>query len=171
MMTVSERKHFGLTPLSLEVQPLARKMLGKRGFDSIVLIEKWKDIVGEDLSSGVFPDKISYPNGKRTDGTLHVKVAGGAFATLLEHRQKILLDRINTFLGYPAISSLRISQTTALVSLPQKEPERPQQLSKERGLELCEKLRKIDDEELKEHLYEVGKMILLKELANPDGND
>ena len=170
-MTVSERKHFGLNPLSLEVQPLARKILGKRGFDSIVLIQKWKDIVGEELSLGVFPDKVSYPKGKRTDGTLHVKVAGGAFATLLEHRQKILLDRVNTFLGYPAISSLRISQTTALVSLPPEAPEKPQQLSKEQGQQLSEKLKVIADEELKEHLYEVGKMILLKELAKPDGND
>ena len=170
-MTDTQRKHFGLTPLSLEVQPLARKVLGKRGFDSIVLIQKWKDIVGEDLSLGVFPDKVSYPKGQRTDGTLYVKVAGGAFATLLEHRQKILLDRINTFLGYPAISFLRISQTTALVSLPKEQPERPQRLSKEQGQRLSEKLERIDDTELKEHLYEVGKMILLKELANPDGND
>ena len=170
-MVSSERKHFGLTPLSLEVQPLARKILGKRGFDSIVLIQKWKDIVGLELSVGVFPDKISYPRGNRTNGTLYVKVAGGAFATLLEHRQKILLDRINTFLGYPAISSLRISQTTALACFPEKEASKEQPLPKEQEEKLLKKLGIIEDEELKEHLYEVGKMILLKELANPDGND
>ena len=120
---------------------------------------------------GVFPEKVSYPKGKRIDGTLHVKVAGGAFATLLEHRQKILLDRINTFLGYPAISSLRISQTTGLVPPAKEEPEKPANLSEKQGRQLSEKLKTIQDEELKEHLYEVGKMILLKELANPDGND
>ena len=170
-MVSSERTHSGLSPIGLELQPLVRKVLGKRGFDSVTLIQKWKDVVGEELSLGVFPEKITYPQGGRMNGTLCVKVAGGAFATLLEHRKKILIDRINTFLGYPAVSSLRISQTMEQVRISQRDPEKPQILSKERGEALLKKLENIQDEEMKEHLYEVGKMILLKELAKPEGSD
>ena len=170
-MGSSERTHLGLSPIGLELQPLVRKVLGKRGFDSVTLIQKWKDVVGDELSQGVFPEKITFPNGGRVNGTLCVKVAGGAFATLLEHKKKILLDRINTFLGYPAVSSLRISQTTAQVQISKEEPEKLQSLSKKKENELLEKLKTVPDEEMKEHLYEVGKMILLKELAKPDGSD
>lgn len=170
-MVSPERTHLGLSPIGLELQPLVRKVLGKRGFDSITLIQKWKDVVGEELSQGVFPEKINYPKGGRTNGTLCVKVAGGAFAILLEHKKKILLGRINTFLGYPAVTSLHISQTMAQTKLPKEEPEKPKPLSKEEGEALLKKLESVQDEELKKHLYEVGKMILLKELAKPDGSD
>ena len=87
-MTDMPRRGFGCQPLINDLKEWTRPLLGKRGFSCVDIIERWADVVGADLSRGVRPEKIAYPHGKRSDGTLHVVCQGGAFATLLEHRKK-----------------------------------------------------------------------------------
>ena len=157
-----ERRTSGLTPIGVDMRNLAKNVLGKRGFSNVDLIAHWPEIIGENLAKAVKPDKITYPKNDRINGTLYVRVQGGAFATLFEHQKNIILDKINTFLGYSALSNVKIQQDV------QVNFEKPVEKIIERQLtdnqeELLQKSTDgIADENLKKQLYEIGKKLFLK---------
>ena len=157
-----ERRMGGLMPIGVDMRVLAKNVLGKRGFSNVDLIAHWADIVGENLADAVKPDKITYPKNDRANGTLFVRVQGGAFATLLEHQKDVVLDKINTFLGYNALSEIKIRQDAQIELKPVKVKEEQKKLTAEQEEILQEKIEKITDEELKRQLYEVGKKLFLK---------
>lgn len=162
-MTDMPRRGFGCQPLINDLKEWTRPLLGKRGFSCVDIIERWADVVGADLSRGVRPEKIAYPHGKRSDGTLHVACQGGAFATLLEHRKKIVLERINTFLGYAAVCDIKIRQGAFCQAKPDvpKTVERPLPETVVRSLR--EKVENIADEHLQQAVFRLGEAIFQKE--------
>ena len=159
---IKERKHCGLTPIGLDARDLAKNILGKRGFSNTDLIAHWADVVGEKLATAVKPDKITYPKNERANGTLYVRVQGGAFATLLEHQKNIILDKVNTFLGYDALSNIKIQQDIQVELKKPSEPPKEKQLTEAQEKILQERIAGITDETLKKQLYEVGKKLFLK---------
>ena len=158
---ITERRNTGLMPIGMDTRQLAKDILGKRGFSNVDLIARWADVVGENFADAVKPDKITYPRGERANGTLHVRVQSGAFAILLEHQKNVILDRINTFLGYDAVNSIKIQQD-AQIEL--KTPDKAIQkiLTSEQEEILQERVKDITDENLKKTLYEIGKKLFLK---------
>ena len=149
------RTYEGLDNLTREVQKLARPLLGQHGFTQVELITHWSDIMGSELAIGVKPVKLTFPAKDRMNGTLHVRTAGGAFAMLLEHQKGRIMERINTYFGYPAISNLKIEQGG--VRLPHEtetEPEWP--LSEEELAPLLEKVNTISDDALRQKTLEIG---------------
>ncbi len=156
------RHHFGLMPLSLELGHIAKEVLGKHGFSNVDLLAHWDDIIGFELAQGMKPDKITYPKDKRQGGTLHVRVAAGAFAIVIEHQKKIILDKINTFMGYDAISDIKIKQNLMQIKPVAKTLSPPKELTAQQEEILQSKIADIKDETLKEKLYQIGKSIFLK---------
>ncbi len=71
------------------------------------LIQDWPVIVGTYLSLNTRPVKITFPTGKKGNGTLLLAVHGG-FATEVQHMEPVLLEKINTYFGYQAVQRLRI---------------------------------------------------------------
>ena len=157
-----ERRTGGLMPIGVDMRSFAKNVLGKRGFSNVDLITHWADIVGENLADAVKPDKITYPKGDRANGTLYVRVQGGAFATLLEHQKNVVLDKINTFLGYNALTEIKIKQDAQIELKSLKVKEEQKDLTEEQEEILQKKIEEITDEELKKRLYEVGKKLFLK---------
>ena len=104
------RTYEGLAPLTREVQAITRPILGRRGFAEVDILGSWEDIVGPDLARGILPEKLAFEKNKRINGTLYVKSAGGAFATLFEFQKQRVMERINGFFGYPAVSQIKIRQ-------------------------------------------------------------
>lgn len=161
-MTDSPRRQNGPVLLCFDLKALTRQALGKRGFAATDLIERWSDVVGTELSQGVRPNKITYPKGARANGTLHVKVMGGAFATLLEHRKKYILEKINTFLGYVAVTDIKMTQGAFLASKVSPKAPSPRELTPEEEEILQNRVKEIEDKELKKAVYDLGKTIFLK---------
>ena len=155
------RSGFGPMPLSSQLSVLAKKLLGKRGFSNTDLLLHWNDVIGSDLSKFVKPDKITYSQSKTGGAVLHVRVGTGSFAVVVEHQKKILLQRINTFLGYDAIRDIKIRQDLIELPAPSKKAQ-AKNLTPEQEAILQEKLANIQDENMKEKLYEIGKAIFLK---------
>ena len=83
------RTYQGLAPLTQEVKKIVQPILKKHGFVSADILTYWTDIVGEDLALGVLPDKLVFKGNDRTNGTLVVKSAGGAFALLFQQKKLI----------------------------------------------------------------------------------
>jgi hypothetical protein len=75
----------------------------RAGFADPTLILRWNDIVGPDIARFAEPLKLSEgPSG----GTLTLR-AEPAAAVFLQHQTRALCDRINAFLGRPAVAKLR----------------------------------------------------------------
>ena len=95
----------GPRPLAATVGGLAKKTLGKRGFAEAGLVTGWEGIVGLELAASCWPDRLSFPPGRRDGGTLRIRVSGG-FALELQHMEPQLLERINGHFGYRAIERI-----------------------------------------------------------------
>lgn len=87
------------------VNPIAKK----RGIIHGKIILEWEKIVGPQYATYCAPLKIAFRQGYRTYGTLHLKV-NPSHALLLTHSQDLILEKVNTFFGYPAVGALKIMQ-------------------------------------------------------------
>ena len=89
-------------------RPLAevlRKTLGdafaKKGFASVELVTRWREIVGPEIALHSQPEKIQWPRAPvereaRQPGTLWLKVEGPA-AIEIQHLAGVIAERVNQF--------------------------------------------------------------------------
>lgn len=154
------RNYEGLAPLTKEVRQITKPILGKHGFIEIDILSSWDEIVGQDLAKGILPERISFSANSRVNGTLYVKASGGAFAMLFEHQKSRVLERINTYFGYPALSQIKIKQGALKLKSTPTTPS--QHLTPDQEQDLQNKLRSISDPDLHDRLYSIGKLSLLK---------
>lgn len=103
-----------LQSLSKMVLPLAKRLLGKKGFIEVDIITNWAKIVGNDLAQYSFPQSISFRRDEKNNGILHLMVPSGAFALEIKHRETRIISQINTYFGYNAVCSLKIIQNNEL---------------------------------------------------------
>ena len=157
------RRQAALVPINVDFRHLAKDILGKRGFSNVDLIARWADVVGEQLADAVKPDKIVYSNNQRANGTLCVRVQNGAFAMILEHQKNIVLDKVNTFLGYTAVSNIKIQQDSQIQLKPKKKIVEKKEISEEQENILQRQIDGIKDENLREKIYQIGKQLFLKD--------
>lgn len=100
----------GLTSFGANIEDLTKKLLGKNGFLYADILQNWSQIVGEDLASHSFPERIDFSKDMRTNGTLYLQVSSGAFAVEIEHKKPLILEKINTYFGYQAVNQIKIVQ-------------------------------------------------------------
>jgi hypothetical protein len=154
---VTEERRGSLRAIAAEVPKIAGAVLGKRGFGEAQLVAQWPAIIGETLAEGVSPDKLSFPRGERRDGTLHLRVAPG-LALEVQHREPVLIERINAFFGYRAVARLALKQgPPPAVEAP---PPRPRPLAADERRLLEQRLAAIDEGELKAALRRLGEAVL-----------
>ncbi len=104
------------------VPQLTRKSFEKFGFSTAALIMDWSRIAGQDLAAYTVPERVSWPRAPsdpieadpenpatRPGATLYLRV-DPARALDVEYRARQIVERINTFFGYRAISGLRLVQ-------------------------------------------------------------
>ena len=155
------RKYEGLAVLTKELDAITKGVMRERGFVGIDLITHWAEIVGPDLSKGVVPMRLTFPLKKRSNGVLHVRVAAGAFALLFEHQKNRVIERINTYFGYPAVDDVRLVQGG--VKLPEPEPEEVEwPLGDDEVQDLLKKVDVIEDDALRAKAFELGVAIIQK---------
>lgn len=161
-----EERMQGLHPVSLGIRKVVKPLVKKNGLMSSDVILNWEDIVGSDLSIGVHPDRISYPKGKQTDGTLLVTAKNGSYALLFEYRKEQVVQKINRIFGYKAVKGVRISQSSGARF--KKEPlsnkkETPLHEISDQEMGFIENaVKEVEDKELKALLERLGKSILSK---------
>jgi hypothetical protein len=86
------------------LDPAARR----RGLAEAKLLTEWPSIVGPGLAARCQPVRLSQRS-DRPGGVLLLHVAGPA-ALELQHSEPQVLERINGFFGYPAVSRLQLIQ-------------------------------------------------------------
>jgi hypothetical protein len=89
---------------------VAGDALKKRGFGEFKILNDWERVVGAHLARLSTPIKIVFERGKNTNGALHIQVASSV-APEIQHLQPIILERIASYFGYPAVGRLVLQQT------------------------------------------------------------
>ena len=151
------RKRF--RAIGVNIEKIVKPIFGRRGFGGAAIVNSWVEVVGSVLARHTFPEQISYPNGSRLDGTLHLRVNSSAMALELQHLAPQLQDKINTYFGYRAISRIKIVQgPIPETETEEKKKRRP--LHAEEKDKLEQSLKIISDPELKAALSKLGSSII-----------
>lgn len=158
-----QRKANGLSSISQTILPFAKRILGKKGFVEVDILTNWHKIAGDELADYSFPQKIDFRRGEKTNGILHLCVPTGAFALEIQHREKFILEKINTYFGYCAVSGLKIIQNNDL-TLEDMKKNNPPQAEKNLVTPDEENYIKslagdVNNSELKEILVKLGKSV------------
>lgn len=114
------------------------------GFVQASIVSRWGEIVGDRYAKVSSPESIRFPAGRKSDGVLTLLVQG-AHAPLMQHLGPLIIERVNRFFGYQAVSRLSFRQG-APVGKP--EPRRRPEL-RPVPREMGEGLREIADPELR----------------------
>ena len=121
------------------------------GFVQGAVVSRWPEIVGERYAKVSTPESIRFPTGKKSGGTLTLTVEG-AHAPLMQHLGPMIIERVNRFFGYEAISKLAFRQGRVMNAEPT--PQRPVAAAVPK--ELGEGLREIADPELRACLESIA---------------
>lgn len=88
---------------------VGRQSFRRFGFVEASVVARWPDVVGPELARITNPESIRFPQGKRSGGTLTLAVSG-ARAPLVQHAEPNILEKVNRFFGYGAVSRVAIRQ-------------------------------------------------------------
>jgi hypothetical protein len=86
-------------PLADDAGTLARSALGRAGFSDPTLVLRWAELAGPETARLTRPLRLN-------DGVLTL-MAEPAAAVFLQHESRVLKERINTYLGRPAVARVR----------------------------------------------------------------
>ncbi len=93
--------------LSRTASTLVSKALRAKGFAEAEVVTRWGRIVGPELARSTVPVRLAFPRGERRGATLHVR-AESAFAPVLQQRSGVVIELVNRYLGYAAVSRLEV---------------------------------------------------------------
>jgi hypothetical protein len=99
------------------LDPVART----RGFATTALLSEWPAIVGQELAQFTMPDRVVWPMRRkdeaanntptrRAEGATLVLRVEGARGIEVQHRAGQILERVNLYFGYRAVTEMRILQ-------------------------------------------------------------
>jgi len=92
------------------IEPLTKPVLKEHGLAGSRIMAEWSNIVGAELAERCMPERLTFPQGKKTDGTLAIAAQNG-FAPYLQQMQPVLLERLASYFGYKAVVRINISHT------------------------------------------------------------
>lgn len=152
-------RRWQMRTFSNTLDKLTKPLFGRRGFQDPALINQWETLAGSVLAQHTSPEKITYPDGHRRDGTLHLIIDSSSLAIELQHLEPQLLERVNTFFGYRAVARLKITQ--GIIKERRKDaPGGPKPLSEDEKRSLEQRVDSVEDPKLRKALKSLGESIV-----------
>lgn len=144
--------------LGLYTQKIVKPVFKARGLMEGKILTHWSQIVGEKFADLALPEKITFPKGQRSGGTLHLTVTSSG-SLLLHSVSDLIIERVNTFFGYNALSKLYM--THGLIPSQKLPPKVLPVLSQQDKEQIEGHTQHIPDRELKECLMNLGTALSL----------
>jgi len=157
-------------PLAELIDNCLAPALAAQGFAGRSVVTFWPEIVGERLAERTRPLKIDWPRRRNGPGetadpaTLVVRVEG-AFALELQQLGPIVLERVNTHLGWRAVGKLVLKQGP--VSAPAR-PSAPPPPDPAALARIAAQVAGVEDSGLREALTRLGRGVAQRRGATGD---
>jgi hypothetical protein len=148
-------------PVAELVPQIGRAAFRRFGFIQASVVTRWPEIVGERHAQVCMPDAIRFPPGEKSGGILQLVVLP-AHAPLIQHVIPEIVERVNRFFGYSAVSKVKLRQGAVKPARADGPRTAPPSL-KPIPLELGDSLRDIGDPELRAVLESLARSIGAKE--------
>lgn len=103
------RMERGLQPMARLVPKITGATFRRRGFTETRILTDWPLIIGQRLAPHCVPEKLVFRGKQRDGGILHLRVHA-PLAIEFQHLEPRIIERINTFFGYSAVTGLRLIQ-------------------------------------------------------------
>lgn len=96
-------------PVAELVPQIGRAAFRRFGFVQSSVVTRWPEIVGERHARVCMPESIRFPPGEKSGGILQLVVLP-AHAPLIQHVIPEIIERVNRFFGYQAVSRAKMRQ-------------------------------------------------------------
>lgn len=111
------------------VPALTRNVFEKHGFAAVSMVTEWPRIVGPELASYTFPERLKWPQGRQVETAADGEPQSRPAAALIlrvdparaldaEYKARLIMDRTNTYFGYRAVGEVRIVQAAPGMTAP-----------------------------------------------------
>jgi len=153
-----ERPRGGPARSIAELMPdIGRTAFRRFGFVQSSVVTRWPEIVGPVHARVCAPESIRFPPGEKSEGILQLVVTP-SHAPLIQHVIPEIIERVNRFFGYNAVSRVKLRQGEVKPPPAQKRPAAPPSL-KPIPMELGDSLRDIGDPELRTVLESLARSL------------
>ena len=139
------------------VPQIGRAAFRRYGFVQSSVVTRWQEIVGPHHAKVCMPEAIRFPPGEKNEGILQLVVMP-AHAPLIQHVIPEIIERVNRFFGYNAVSRVKIRQGVVKAPADNSRPKAPPSL-KPIPMELGDSLRDIGDQELRTVLESLARSL------------
>ena len=147
----------GARPIAELMPEVGRTAFRKFGFVQSSVVTRWPEIVGERHARVCMPEAIRFPPGEKSDGILQLLVVP-AHAPLISHVIPEIIERVNRFFGYNAVSRVKLRQGAVRPPAARERPTAPPSL-RPIPFELGDSLRDIGDPELRTVLESLARSL------------
>ena len=159
----TKRTDGSMNAIGAVLLPLIRGICSKKGMIAFDVIASWAKIAGQDMARYSIPEKITFKKGEKENGILRIKVLSGAFALEISHREKFIVEKINSYFGFNAVSGIKIIQDSAgfnaMLAQSNQPPKQKILVSKEEQNYIREITDGLTDSQLKDRLVSLGEKI------------
>lgn len=145
---------------------IGRTAFRRFGFVQSSVVTRWPEIVGPHHAKVCSPEAIRFPPGEKSEGILQLVVAP-AHAPLIQQVIPEIMERVNRFFGYSAVSRIKIRQGAVKPTHAEK-PVKPPPSLKPIPMELGDSLRDIGDPELRTVLESLARSLSNRESDRKD---
>ena len=155
--------------LDKHFEKLTKASFARYGFAYGELLARWPEIVGKGLAQLSQPERIKWPRGagetaQKLGGTLVIRAEPGRGLDL-QYQSHQIIERINQFYGYGAVTSVKIMQ--GHVSTAKHLKNKANSLNVETERTLAAQLEPIADDKLKQALQRLGAGALANKPSSP----
>jgi hypothetical protein len=104
-------RHRRAVPVASDARVVGASAFTRAGFGDPSLVLRWREIAGPEVARLAQPVRLADgPSG----GTLTLRTVPGA-ALFLGHEKRALCERINAYLGRPAVTQIKFSQGAPVI--------------------------------------------------------
>ena len=111
------RRRKGFEHAAATARGAVDRIAGKQGFAEANVLLNWPAIAGAELAATCQPVRVTY-GAQRTLGATLIVQASSARAPEIEMKGPIIVERVNQYYGYRAISRLKVTQSTGFSPTP-----------------------------------------------------
>lgn len=148
-------------PIGALMPQIGRTAFRRFGFVQSSIVTRWPEIVGPTHARVCAPEALRFPPGEKSEGILQLVVVP-AHAPLIQQVIPEIMERVNRFFGYKAVSRVKLRQGEVKPPRADEPVKAPPSL-KPIPMELGDSLRDIGDPELRAVLESLARSMGDKE--------